>query len=180
MNPPPSSTVLVALGSNQGDRLAHLLTGLKGLLAGGVDLEAVSSVYETPPLGYLEQPAFLNLAALGKTVLGPRALLGLGKALEREAGRAPGFRDGPRTLDVDLLFFGGALVREAGLRIPHPRWRGRSFVTAPLVEIAPGFRDPETGYEVREVARLWHQEPTVIGTVLKPEALWDHLKKGTG
>lgn len=163
--PTPSRPLVLALGSNLGDRLAHLRAGLGTLSAEGIQIDAVSRVYETPAIGFLQQPSFLNVVALARSHLSPSRLLSIFQSAEDEAGRQREFRNGPRTLDVDLILLGDLIVREEGLRVPHPRWRGRSFVVLPLAEIAPGLRDPETGWEVQEIARKWVMQPEQIRVV---------------
>jgi len=157
---------VVAFGSNLGDRLGHLCFAVESLRSEGIRLEALSSVYETPPMGYENQPAFLNMVALASSDLPPRQLLSIFQSVEERAGRSPGFRNGPRPLDLDLLFFNNRLVREPDLRIPHPRWKERTFVVRPLAELSPEFRDPETGWTVCEIAKHWPMEPQVIQVVM--------------
>ena len=165
--PYPLSTrpLVIALGSNLNDRISYLQFGLESLEKRGVRVEAVSQVYETPPIGFLNQPHFYNQVALARTHLPPLEVLSIFQRLEAEAGRRREFPHGPRTLDLDLILLGDLIVREPGLEIPHPRWRGRSFVVIPLVEVAPGMRDPETGWEVQEIARKWSMEPEEIRVV---------------
>lgn len=136
--------VLLSLGSNLGDRLGHLRRGVEGLTR-GVEIEAVSSIYESPPAGYEAQPDFLNAVVRGRTVFGPRELLALAQEVEEEEGRRRSFPNAPRTLDIDILFFGDRVMREAGLILPHPRWRERAFVRVPLAEVAGDWKDPESG-----------------------------------
>ena len=142
--------VALALGSNLGDRVDRLRAGVAALLR-VVEVEAVSSVYETEPVGPA-QPDFLNAAVIGTTRLAPRELLRTALAAESCAGRRRTQGDGPRTLDVDLVLYGARTVCAADLVVPHPRWRERGFVLAPLREIAPDWRDPETGLAVRVLA----------------------------
>jgi len=139
--------VALALGSNLGDRLAHL-RGAIAELRRGVEIEAVSSVYETDPVGP-EQPRFLNAAVIGTTYLTPGALLRTALAAEKAAGRRRLVPQGPRTLDVDLVLYGAREIRTPALVVPHPRWKERGFVLVPLLEIAPHWQDPETGLTVR-------------------------------
>jgi 2-amino-4-hydroxy-6-hydroxymethyldihydropteridine diphosphokinase len=134
--------VAVALGSNLGDRRAHLdfaVSRLKTLLT---DLR-VSRYYETEPVGAREpQPHYLNAAAVGRTDLSPRALLDALLAIEQEHGRERAGVNAARTLDLDLLLYGDAVIGEPGLVVPHPRFRERRFVLEPLAEIAPDLVDP--------------------------------------
>lgn len=137
--------VYLSLGSNLGDRLANLERALRLLDRGGARVLKVSRVYETAPLYYLEQPAFFNLAAACETSLSPEKLLALAGRVESALKRRRLFRNGPRTLDADILFYGGQALALPGLRVPHPRLAEREFVLAPLAEIAPGLRHPLTG-----------------------------------
>jgi 2-amino-4-hydroxy-6-hydroxymethyldihydropteridine diphosphokinase len=143
--------VAVALGSNLGDRRAHLdyaSTSLRAVLANLV----VSTYYETIPAGVAApQPLYLNAAAVGDTTLTPRALLDALLTIERERGRERPHPNAPRTLDLDLILFGDLVVEEPALIVPHPRFRERRFVLEPLDEIAPGVRDPVTGKTASEL-----------------------------
>jgi 2-amino-4-hydroxy-6-hydroxymethyldihydropteridine diphosphokinase len=159
--------VVVALGSNLGDRLANLVFAVRRLGEEGLPLDSLSSVFETAPIGYLDQPSFLNMVGMGATGLEPLELLRLLHAVEGEAGRERTFANAPRTLDLDLVFFKGRIVREAELKVPHPRWKERSFVVRPLQALSPGLVDPETGLTVDEVGRIWPQGPEEIREVLK-------------
>lgn len=143
--------VYLSLGSNLGDRLASLERGLRLLDRGGCRIIRSSSVYETAPLYYLKQPAFFNLAAACETSLSPEKLLSLIARVEAALKRRRLVKNGPRTLDADILFYGGQVISRPGLRIPHPRLAEREFVLAPLAEIAPGLRHPVTGLAVREM-----------------------------
>jgi 2-amino-4-hydroxy-6-hydroxymethyldihydropteridine diphosphokinase len=158
--------VLIAFGSNLGDRLANLAAGIHALDRAGVPIDRFSSVVETPPVGYADQPRFLNLVASSTTRLPAGELLTIFKAVEKDIGRKPDFPNAPRTLDLDLLFVGDRIIRETGLSVPHPRWKVRSFVVEPLEEICPDLRDPETGLTVHEVARTWPVEPLDIVVVM--------------
>ncbi len=113
-----------------------------------------SSLYETEPVGYLEQPWFLNQVCLGKTTEYPLALLLKLKGIEQELGRVPGPRFGPRTLDLDLLFFDEWVFHSEILTIPHPRMLERSFVIRPLLEIIDDWIDPRSGQSLR---RIWNE-----------------------
>lgn len=128
----------LGLGSNLGDRAAHLQSAVDGLSAHPrVRLVSASPVYETEPVGGPPQPDYLNAVVAVDTDLDARALLGLAKALEAAAGRARGERWGPRTLDVDVLLVGEERVQEPDLVVPHPRIHQRAFVLAPLADLAP-------------------------------------------
>ncbi len=137
----------VGLGSNLGDRAALLQAALEALAADeGVRVAAVSTFRETEPVGYLEQPRFLNAAAALDTDLGPRALLERLLATERTLGRRrDGRRFGPRTVDLDLLLYGAETIDEPGLSVPHPRLAQRRFVLEPLAELEPALVVPGLG-----------------------------------
>jgi 2-amino-4-hydroxy-6-hydroxymethyldihydropteridine diphosphokinase len=127
----------VALGSNLGDRLAHLQGAVDGLAARpGVAVDAVSAVYETDPIGP-EQPDYLNAVVRLTTSLTPRELLDAAQHEERRAERVRAERWGPRTLDVDVLIVEGETVDEPDLHVPHPRLHERLFVLVPLTDVAP-------------------------------------------
>jgi 2-amino-4-hydroxy-6-hydroxymethyldihydropteridine diphosphokinase len=133
-----SRRAYLGIGSNLGDRLAHLQRAVDGLAAAGVHVVAVSAVYETEPVGGPEQPEYLNAVVAVETAASPRALLVMGQDLERAAGRVRTERWGPRTLDVDVLLVDGEEVDEPDLQVPHPRMQERGFVMAPLGDVAPG------------------------------------------
>ncbi len=135
-------TVYLSLGSNLGDRVANLRAGLAGLAGSGFRCERSSSYYETEPVGFHDQPWFLNIAVCAETVLAPMDLLKRCLEIELAQGRARGLRNGPRTLDIDILLYGDQAFEEPGLIIPHPRMGQRRFVLEPLAEIAPEVYHP--------------------------------------
>lgn len=143
--------VYFCLGSNLGDRKAHLEFGISGLMQEGVEIVRRSSFYETEPVGLTDQPWFLNQVVAGRTNLPPRALLSACKRIEQEAGRRETVRFGPRVLDIDVILYKGMVVHEPDLVIPHPRMLDRRFVLVPLLEIAPHIRDPRSGKELAQV-----------------------------
>ncbi len=110
-----------------------------------------SSVYETAPWGYANQPDFLNCVLEVETGLTPEQLLDITQAVEREMGREWSLRYGPRVIDVDILFYGAIIIEQANLQIPHPRLHQRAFVLAPLAELAPELTHPMLGLTVREM-----------------------------
>jgi 2-amino-4-hydroxy-6-hydroxymethyldihydropteridine diphosphokinase len=126
----------IGLGSNLGDRRARLSEAVRRLGEAGT-LVAVSSLYETAPVGGPEQGPFLNAVAVLDTHLAPRALLDFCLGLERQAGRRRRVRWGPRTLDLDVLLYERVAVNEPGLQVPHPRLTVRRFVLEPLAEVWP-------------------------------------------
>jgi 2-amino-4-hydroxy-6-hydroxymethyldihydropteridine diphosphokinase len=144
---------VVALGSNLGDRQAHLDAAI-ARLARGLQQLRVSSIHETDPVGVSEgQPRFLNAVAVGETTLDAHTLLRELQAIERQAGRERPYAGAARTLDLDLILFGDSVIDEPQLTVPHPRFRERRFVLEPLAEIAPGLRDPVSGRTVAELLR---------------------------
>jgi len=137
----PVQTAYISAGSNLGDRKRNLEIALTSLAEKTV-VRKVSSYFETEPVGYLNQPWFLNLAVELETPLDPSGLLKLCKSIEDSCGRFRTFPNAPRTLDLDILFFGDVVLNEEGLTIPHPRLAERRFVLEPLAQIAPGLIHP--------------------------------------
>ena len=138
----------IALGSNVGDREAHLAFAVARLSSILTNLKQ-SRWHDTAPVGVSpDQPRYLNGVVTGETSLTARALLDRLLAIENDAGRTRPLPMAPRTLDLDLILFGNERIREAGLVVPHPRFRERLFVLEPLAELAPGWVDPETGEPV--------------------------------
>lgn len=136
----------VGLGANLGDRESTIRRAVDRLRAEpGIEVVAVSSLRESEPVGYTDQPDFLNGAVALETDLGPRELLGRLLAVERELGRerGEGPRFGPRTIDLDLLLYGGEVVDEPGLTVPHPRLAERRFALEPLAELDPELALPD-------------------------------------
>jgi 2-amino-4-hydroxy-6-hydroxymethyldihydropteridine diphosphokinase len=151
------SAVAIALGSNLGDRRAHLAWAIDELGRLLTDVR-VSSIFETEPVDVDEpQPPYLNAAVVGRTALEPRALLAALLALERARGRERPSRRAPRTLDLDLILYGDRVIDEPGLVVPHPEFQRRAFVLDPLAEVAPDWKDPRAGITVRELAGRLHR-----------------------
>jgi 2-amino-4-hydroxy-6-hydroxymethyldihydropteridine diphosphokinase len=142
--------VAIALGSNLGDRQSHLSFAIAHLGALLSDLR-VSRFHETDPVGVEPQPQFLNAAVTGTTTLDARDLLNQLLSIERERGRERPRVGAPRTLDLDLVLYGNAILDGESLHVPHPRFRERRFVLEPLAEIARDWKDPETGKTVGEL-----------------------------
>jgi 2-amino-4-hydroxy-6-hydroxymethyldihydropteridine diphosphokinase len=143
--------IAIALGSNVGDRRAHLdyaVSALRGLLTN----VAVSRYFDTVPVGGSgPQAMYLNAALVGDTALAPREILDALLAIEKERGRERPYVNAPRTLDLDLILLGGVVLDEPGLVLPHPRFRERRFVLEPLAAVAPELRDPVSGKTVAEL-----------------------------
>jgi 2-amino-4-hydroxy-6-hydroxymethyldihydropteridine diphosphokinase len=162
-------TVYLSLGSNLGDREQMLQSALDRLNAPDLRILRVSSVYETEPIGFKEQPFFLNLVAEGETDLFPLMLLSRIQKVELQLGRkrsgprtgklrsqqplpdGRGSDNGPRTIDIDILLYGRFVIHSSRLDIPHPRLHERRFVLGPLVELAPDLRHPTLGRTMREL-----------------------------
>jgi 2-amino-4-hydroxy-6-hydroxymethyldihydropteridine diphosphokinase len=148
-----AATVAVALGSNLGDRVAHLDHAVHRLQTILRSL-TVSRYVETAPAGVSgPQPLYLNAAAVGTTLQSPADLLAALQGIERERGRERPYANAPRTLDLDLILYADRVIDEPGLVVPHPRFRERRFVVEPLAEIAPDLVDPATGLTMRELCR---------------------------
>jgi len=139
--------VAIALGSNLGDREGYLRDAAARLAASISNL-TLSSFHETEPAGVGPQPMFLNAAAVGKTRLAAPALLAELLAIEEALGRERPHAGAPRTVDLDLILYNRAVIDEPGLIVPHPRFRERRFVLAPLAEVAADWVDPVTGQTV--------------------------------
>jgi 2-amino-4-hydroxy-6-hydroxymethyldihydropteridine diphosphokinase len=136
----------VGVGANLGDPAAQVRAAIAALAAlPDTRLVVASSLYRTAPVGYAEQPDFVNAAVLLETALAPRALLEALQAIEARSGRARSFKDAPRVLDLDLLLYGGEVIDEPGLAVPHPRLHDRAFALAPVVEIDPAAVIPGRG-----------------------------------
>lgn len=133
--------VFIGVGSNMGDREDNIRLAVKSLSLHG-KIKVMSSLYETEPEGYEKQPYFLNCVVSIDTDITAHVLLQNLKDIEKKAGRKSSFRNAPRTLDLDILFYGDSIVNTQDLVIPHPRLPERSFVLVPLVEIAPSFMHP--------------------------------------
>ena len=149
-------TGYLGLGSNEGDRRAHLSAAVRALPARGVAVIASSSVYETEPVGeVLDQREFLNACLRVRTNLAPEQLIDACKAIERALGRVPGgIRHGPRPIDLDLLLLGQVELRTARLTLPHPEILSRRFVLVPLLELDPDLVAPGGGRLANALAAL--------------------------
>lgn len=140
----------VALGGNEGDRLANLERAVSEM-AKSVTVTALSKIYETEPVGFADQPWFLNAVVAVETGLSARALLAVLQEIELSLGKATLFPNGPRTLDLDLLLYGDEVIDEPEMVVPHPRMHERAFVLRPLADVAGDVVHPTFGKAVREL-----------------------------
>jgi 2-amino-4-hydroxy-6-hydroxymethyldihydropteridine diphosphokinase len=146
----PTEPIFIALGTNLGDRAGNLQTA-KDALAPRVIVVRESSIYITPPWGYTDQSDFYNQVIEVRTSLAPVPLLRYLKAIEKQMGRVTLFRNGPRVIDLDILFYGERIVDVGDLQIPHPRLAGRAFVLVPLAELAPDLVHPVSQAPVNQM-----------------------------
>ena len=147
--------VYIGIGSNLGDRMANIVKGIE-LLGAKITIDQISSVYETAPVGFDNQPFFLNCVFRGTTKLSPQALLTFLKQIEALVGRTETFRGGPRVFDADLLFYGTTVFESSSLTIPHSGLPDRAFVLIPLCEIACDLIHPglgKTAFELLEAIK---------------------------
>ena len=152
----------IGLGSNLGGRRGHLRRGLLGLERAGLELLAISSVWETEPVDAPGADWFLNMVVRIRTDREPHSVLDTLLEIERLEGRVRQVRNGPRTLDLDLLTLGDLELQSSRLSLPHPRMWSRSFVLEPLAEIAPEIRNPANGRTVAEEAERLRGGESVV------------------
>jgi 2-amino-4-hydroxy-6-hydroxymethyldihydropteridine diphosphokinase len=143
--------VYLSLGSNVGDRANNLRDAIAALRKNGIDVMRISSMYETEPVDYLDQPWFLNMAVAGGTQLASSALLQCLREIETQMGGKKLIAKGPRLIDMDILLYGNEVIDTPELQIPHPRMHLRRFVLEPLAEIAPDVRHPVFRLTVAEM-----------------------------
>jgi len=144
-------SVFLALGSNIGAREEYLRAAIRDLSTRGIDLVRAAPVYSTQPLEVFDQPWFLNTVLEVRTDLNPDELLRMCLDVEKQNHRVREALKGPRTLDIDIIFYGNEIVRVPGLTIPHPNFSFRRFVLAPLAELAPDFVDPISGKTLQDL-----------------------------
>jgi dihydropteroate synthase/2-amino-4-hydroxy-6-hydroxymethyldihydropteridine diphosphokinase len=160
----PLHTVYIALGTNLGRRAENLRRALAAMLP-EVQLRRASPVYETPPWGYADQPAFFNQVIESETRLSPAELLAFLKQLETRLGRQAAVRNGPRQIDLDILLYDDLVVETRALTIPHPRLIGRAFVLVPFADLAPDLVHPVSGQPIRQLAA--ETDPTGMKRVME-------------
>ena len=153
----------VGLGSNLGDRAGYLLLAVRGMLDAGLDVIRLSSIYETEPVEYEQQPPFLNMVAevRGSTLPSPQQTLARLLRIEYSLGRTRDIRMGPRTIDLDLLIFKDQQVETEFLTVPHPRLPARRFVLVPLNELVPGLVHPVLQKPISELLAQTTDQKTV-------------------
>lgn len=164
----PTTKAYVGLGSNLGDRAGNLLLAIRGMMEAGFDLNRLSRVYETEPVDTFAQPLFLNMVAALSTngLSGPEEAMRRLLQVEESLGRIRDVKNGPRTVDLDLLLFGNQTSDTAILKLPHPRFHQRRFVLVPLSELAPTLLHPTLNKTIAELleelddvsaVKLWNQ-----------------------
>ncbi len=144
------TTVYLALGSNVGDSRGHIKRAIELLGASIRDIRQ-APVYRSKPVGHADQPDFLNTVVGGRTDLAPEELLAFLKGVEAKVGRTPTFTNGPREIDIDIIFYDDLHLETPRLTIPHPAFRGRDFVLRPLADLNPNLIDPATGRTVTQL-----------------------------
>ena len=136
--------VYLALGSNLGNRKANIVRATYMISKRMIVLK-ISKLYETKPVGYANQPDFINAVIKVETLLTPQQVLSVAKSIEDELKRIKTIKDGPRTIDIDVLFYNDKVINEEGLIIPHPRIQQRSFVLEPMIDVSPDYVHPVLG-----------------------------------
>ncbi len=149
--------VFLALGSNVGNKEEHLRDAIH-LLRGKIHQTVVAPFYTTKPLYYTDQDTFINTVISGNTLLTPEALLLFTQEVEKKIGRIARFNNGPRELDIDILFYGDEIINSQHLIVPHPKLYERDFVLQPLADIAPSFVDPATKKTMKQLLDELPQE----------------------
>ena len=152
------TTAYLALGSNVGERHTNLAQARERLATRHTRILRASGIYETEPRDFIDQDWFLNQVVEIETSLSPEQLLAHLRSIELVLGRIPTHPNGPRVIDMDILFYGDAIVSTGSLEIPHPRLAGRRFVLEPLAELAPDLRHPRTNVTVREMLAQVHNQ----------------------
>ncbi len=159
--------VYLSLGSNLGNRKANLSAALS-MLSSVSDIKKLSPIYQTAPLGFEKQPNFLNMACLVSTRCSPKGFLREIKKIEKTVGRKKTFKNGPRVIDIDIIFWGNSVIDDRNLQVPHPRAAQRGFVLRPLARIAPSFVHPTLHKTIESLLRS--VEPQGVRYFSKPPA----------
>ena len=146
-------TIYLSLGSNQGDRRENIKKAIELIKANNVNVSKISSLYETEPVGFKDQPYFYNLCLKAETKLDPHTLLTLIKGIETETGRVKTTEKGPRIIDIDILFYSNIILKDKDLVIPHSEIINRKFVLEPLCEIAPELVHPEKNAKIADILK---------------------------
>jgi len=161
-----SQTVYLAFGANLGNPKKQIEQGIMALNDHGVRVIDRSSWFDTEPVQMNDQPWFLNLVVRAETALEPQALLAICQQVEKQAGRVPSVRFGPRHLDIDILLYGERLIESADLTIPHPRMEERPFVLIPLLEIAPDLENPTLHQHYAEILSRLDEGKKVLRSLI--------------
>jgi 2-amino-4-hydroxy-6-hydroxymethyldihydropteridine diphosphokinase len=154
-------SIYLSLGSNLGDREKNIRDAVAALHKAGIDVTRTSSMYETEPVDYLEQPWFVNMAAEAETELPPAAVLQVLRGIETDMGSKKTVAKGPRLIDMDILLYGDDVIDTPELQVPHPRMHLRRFVLQPLAEIAPDLRHPISGLNPSQMMAQANDPSTV-------------------
>ena len=158
-----STTACLGLGSNIGDRMAHMRDAIDMLhAADGIDITRISPIYQTEPVGYEVHEDFYNMVVEINTSMFPNRLLEVVKEIEKNLGRRESVHKGPREMDIDILLYGKEAIEEYRLTIPHPRMLNREFVLRPLYDIAPDMRIPSYGISVHDALAKIEGEKRVV------------------
>ena len=160
------TTILLSLGSNLGDRLNYLRSAIELLRGSRISIFRCSSIYETDPVEFADQPDFLNMVVAARTLLGPEAVLAACQEIEQGLGRRR--PEKARTIDIDLLYYGTIQLSTGDLELPHPRLYERRFMLVPLQEMAPGFLDPVRNQTVESLLKHCPDQSRV--TEFSPES----------
>ncbi len=153
--------IYIAIGTNLGDKLHNLQRAISVLKIHNISIQKVSKVYKTAPMYKINQPPFLNMAVYAKTDISAECLLKILKHIEVEVGRTKTYTNGPRIVDLDILYYGDMILKSEHLQIPHPRISERPFVLYPMCDIAPNHLDPRTQKTIKHMADAIPHAPDI-------------------